>query len=448
MFRILILGNFSGRTAAEQVQADALLPRRAVRVDRDDLDAAIAAIAPKIRVGLLDATVEVQPKTMEDFHPDRLLEIVAPLRELANLRVAPSVPSAPRAASPHRNVAAAEGLLSGGSLLDQIVAAEPGASYQPQSAPRDEMGEFIRQAVQPHLAPVETAAAASANEKVDDARRAMLRVILHDRAFQQVEADWRGVEMLTRRLDTGEELDLRVVDLGQQALETALRSDASALAAALGRDISLVVGLYSFGVEDTETLGRIATLAHDIHAPWIVAGGPSVAGAEHFVNNGDCDDWSAEVAEPWQALRRHPHAKWLGVATPRYLARVPYGKATDPCERLAFEELPEGSAPHDSLLWGNPAIICAAVVGEAVLVDEDPNHGTVDGLPMYVAREDGVPTAVPCTESLITQRSVMFLLDRGVTPLASQKDGDAIRVSRLQSVASPAAPLSTFEVGR
>lgn len=448
MFRILILGNFAGRTAAEQARPDALVPRGAVRVDRDDIDAAIAAIAPKIRVGLLDGTVDVQPKSMEDFHPDRLLETVAPLRELANLRVAPSAPAAPRAAAPNRAAASAEGLLSGGSLLDQIVAAEPGAAYQPQAAPRDEMSEFIRQAVQSHLAPVEGPAAASANAKVDDARRAMLRVILHDRAFQQVEADWRGVEFLARRLETGEELDLRVVDIGQHALEASLRSDTSALAAALGRDISLVIGLYTFGVEDTETLGRIATFAHDMHAPWIVAGAPSVAGAEHFVNNGDCDDWSSDVAESWQALRRHAHARWLGVATPRFLARVPYGKATDPCERLAFEELPDGTAPHDSLLWGNPAIICAAVVGEAILVDEDPNHGTVDGLPMYVAREDGVPTAVPCTESLITQRSVMFLLDRGVTPLASQKDGDAIRVSRLQSVASPAAPLSTFEVGR
>ena len=448
MFRILIIGNFSGRTTAEQTRPDALVPRGAVRVDRDDLDAAIAAIAPRIRVGLLDGTVEVRPKSMEDFHPDRLLETVAPLRELANLRVAPTAPAAPRSASPSRNAAAAEGLLSGGSLLDQIVAAEPGASYQPQAAPRDEMSEFIRQAVQPHLAPVEGPAAASANAKVDDARRAMLRVILHDRAFQQVEADWRGVELLTRRLDTGEALDLRVVDLGQDALEASLRSDASALAASLGRDVSLVVGLYTFGVGDIETLGRIATLAHAMHAPWIVGGAPSVAGAEHFVNNGDCDDWSADVAEPWQALRRHAHAKWLGVAAPRYLARVPYGRASDPCERLAFKELAEGGVPHESLLWGNPAIICAAVVGEAISVDEDPNHGTVDGLPMYVAREDGVPTAVPCTESLITQRSVMFLLDRGVTPLASQKDGDAIRVSRLQSVASPAAPLSTFEVGR
>jgi len=42
---------------------------------------------------------------------------------------------------------------------------------------------------------------------------------------------------------------------------------------------------------------------------------------------------------------------------------------------------------------------------------------------------------------VLTERAVAHLLGRGLTPLVSQRDGDAVRIPRLQSIAEPAAPL-------
>ena len=50
----------------------------------------------------------------------------------------------------------------------------------------------------------------------------------------------------------------------------------------------------------------------------------------------------------------------LGLALPRFLLRLPYGKDSSPVEEFDFEEMPVGS-DHDGNLWGNPAIACVVI---------------------------------------------------------------------------------------
>src|SRR5436309_8295942 len=61
-FRILCVGDFSGRSSGD-----------IVAVDRDDLDDALARLHPELR---LDTPVEVRLDlaSLEDFHPDRLVD--------------------------------------------------------------------------------------------------------------------------------------------------------------------------------------------------------------------------------------------------------------------------------------------------------------------------------------------------------------------------------------
>jgi type VI secretion system protein ImpC len=48
------------------------------------------------------------------------------------------------------------------------------------------------------------------------------------------------------------------------------------------------------------------------------------------------------------------------------LLRLPYGAETSPAERFQFEELAgDGPSPAESYLWGNPAVLCALLLGEA-----------------------------------------------------------------------------------
>src|SRR5581483_9714148 len=119
VFRIAVLGDFSGR-AHRSAPAPASA-QRIRRVDRDDLDDAIAAFAPRIEIALESGqpSIVVTAFRLDDFHPDRLIERVSMLRDLRAMREqgASSPPSSsrepPRRAEPKTDAVVRE--LSGGS---------------------------------------------------------------------------------------------------------------------------------------------------------------------------------------------------------------------------------------------------------------------------------------------------------------------------------------------
>ncbi len=111
---------------------------------------------------------------------------------------------------------------------------------------------------------------------------------------------------------------------------------------------------YAFGPsnEDVELLGRIALLA-------AAAGCAVIAGADAALL-GDSKDLAA-----WEQLRAIPEATRIGLAIPRFLLRLPYGKETNSTEAFPFEEI-SGAPKHSDYLWGNPAFACAYLMAEGL----------------------------------------------------------------------------------
>jgi len=176
-------------------------------------------------------------------------------------------------------------------------------------------------------------------------------------------------------------------------------------------------------------------------APWMAAADPRMAGAATFADNGDADEWDQSSVPGWDELRHGRNAHYLCLALPRFLIRLPYG-SENPVESMSFEEIGGDASSHDSFLWGNPALLCGLVASTPVERGRPaPSEGTIGGLPLHLATIDGNAEALPCAEALLSQRTVMHLLGRGLTPLVSQRDGDAVRISRLQSIADPPALL-------
>jgi len=475
-FRLLVAGAFSGE-APEGARARLGFDRLPVRVDRDSLDDVLSAMDVALTIPLGG---EAAPATtfrfrcLEDFHPDRILERTPAFGALSRARAELQDPATFAEAA--RRVRSWAG-----------PAAEPASRTSRKAAPRSEsedlvaellegsrekggglppdVARLVRSIAAEHSVPASDPDAPRLIAAVDAMIGSWLNAAMHDPAFQALEAAWRGVAWLADRLETDSSLQLWLLDVSRDALSSDLKASQSLEAsgwhkilveqpALSGEPVpwAAVAGLYTFGrtVEDVALLARLGRVAEIARAPFLAAGSSEVVGSPGFGEAPDPDDWEdggreSPASQIWEALRELPSARSLGLAAPRFLLRLPYGKDTEPAETVAFEEMPEGCV-HESYLWGNPALACLALLGQAFASDGwSLRPGSVQdlpGLPLHVYAEDGSSRIKPCAEATLSPRAAERLLDAGVMPLLSVPGRDAVRLVRFQSLAAPPAPLS------
>jgi type VI secretion system protein ImpC len=483
-FRILVMDCFSGATVAPS--------RGVVAVDRDTIDDVIASLRPSLRFVLGDeGGVEVTAhfESLDDFHPDNLLHRVPLLAALHEVRqqaqagllrsggdtasrapaATPAVPpGAPPAADPAADPAVADPARvtaaqpPGGSLLDQIVAEArgPGSAAparQAEIAPTSDLHAFIHAAVAPHRVPDLDQAQVDLVAQVDDTLSSVLRAILHHPAFQALEAAWRGVAFLVRRLETGPRLKVFLLDITRRELDAEFGGDRAAADGTLHSVVaranddaapwSVLAGGFTFDGSDghTRTLARLAALARSAGAPFIAAAAPRLAGVSSFAEQPELEDLRFADGAAWSELRHSADAAFVALALPRFILRAPYHPRDEPCELIVFDEM-DAPSSHDDYLWGNPSIAAALLLGEAFSGSgwrmRPGDVLEIGGLPLHLYRHYGETVAKPCAEALLTDRVAVRLLDAGLMPLLSQKNGDAVRFAGFQSVAEPAAPLA------
>ncbi len=192
----------------------------------------------------------------------------------------------------------------------------------------------------------------------------------------------------------------------------------------------MLTGLFGFGpsVEDIGLLAALGVLASAAGAHFLAAGELAPAG----------DD--ASVLAGWQALRHSDGAPWIGLAAPRVLLRLPYGKGSDPVERLQFEEF--GATPvHQQYLWGNAALACALLIGLAFMARgwafEPGDEREIGDLPAYIFVHDGEREMQPCAEKTLSEAVGEALMVAGLMPVMSHRMRNAVTALRFQSVAEP-----------
>jgi len=344
-------------------------------------------------------------------------------------------------------------------FLDQVLD-ETSRSQEAESPAADvDLRAILRRIVAPHILPTLDARQSELLARFDSDISEVVRALIHHPDFQALEALWRAIFFLTRRIETGAQLQLHLIDVAKGELELDLEDgpQGSGLHSLLvessvgtpgAQRWSLLVGGYSFGADpgDVELLTHLATVASEAGAPWLSAAAPSLAGLSSFGEPLDPSQWSDEETPEWASLRRIQEAEWLGLALPRFLLRLPYGEDTEPCEKLDFEEMPAAQALHEAYLWGNPAFACAYLLAQSFSESgwelRPGMHLEVDGLPLHLAKSDGAVEAKPCAETLLTERAAQKLLEKGLMPLASFKDAGLARLVRFQSLAEPLAPLA------
>lgn len=457
-FRILVLGDFAGR--GDDAPGSNDLPRH---VDRDNLDAHLARIAPRLRIAIDGAPVDLAFATMDDFHPDRLAARMTALLGAAppgasDARPPVTQPEPSRAPAPPDIVRA----LSGASLLDDMIddsrdapTDAPAASKARGSAARparhDELSAFVERAVSPHLVRAPDPDTAARHAATQSAMVARLRRVLHHPRVQALEAAWRSLEMLVRRLDTDGTLHLFMLDVPRDQLPSTLERLVVRKGAADDESWALVVALHTFaeGADGAEALARVAMAARTLGAPCVAAAPNTFAGVESALQLDDDERTPTPAPEVFSLIRRSLEGRFLGLTYPRVLLRAPYGR-DNPCDSIDFEEL-EDPERHDDYAWGSGAALVALLIGEAfnergwAIGPRMPLD--VGSLPYFTYRRGPETIAKSCAEMIMSERIARHLLSRGLMPIAWIKNTDRVRVVELRSVAEPSSPLAAAWAG-
>ena len=456
-FRIALIGDFSAHAHRGILEAGRVLAaRRPVRVDRDDLDQAIATLAPTLAVTLSPdaAPITVSFASIDDFHADNLYQRLPVFRALRE--------AGARAAAGAALGGAATPPVTPAGVLDAIlgdVPLPPGGAAVARSPARPALeradgglAAFVAQAVSPHIVTQPGDAELAARATNDETIAATMRALLHHPELQALEALWRGTALLVDRLDTGATLQVHLVDVSQAELAADLLADAPPhetgiyrlLATGGGGPFALLVTGFALG-DDMALLTKTAAVARELGVPLIAGAHPTLAGVTDIGATPDPDDWRGDELPQWSAPRQSPAAPYVSLVFPRILLRLPYGSRAEPCELFPFEELPADAHPrHGQLLWGSGAIAAALLVGEGFVEDgwQLRPAREISGLPLHIYRVNGEAFAVPCAETIISERVGERLLDRGLSPLLAVRDSDSVVLPRLQSIATRPTSLS------
>jgi type VI secretion system protein ImpC len=137
----------------------------------------------------------------------------------------------------------------------------------------------------------------------------------------------------------------------------------------------------------------MAKIAAAAHAPFITGASPTLMQMDSWQELANPRDLTKIFTTPdyaaWRSLRESEDSKYIGLAMPRFLARLPYGSRTNPVEAFNFEE-DTGSADHGKYTWANAAYAMATNINRSF-----KDVGLVHSHPWHRIRRRGVQSAHP-----------------------------------------------------
>ncbi len=302
-----------------------------------------------------------------------------------------------------------------------------------------------------------TASLKQAITAIDTQISRQLAAIMHHPDFQKLEGTWRGLHYLVMNSETGEYLKIRVFNISKRELfkdlDKAVEFDQSQIFKKIytaefdmpgGEPYGALVGDYEFTKhpEDIALLQNMSQVAAAGFAPFISAASPNLFGFDRWTELVKPRDLaktfqSVEYTK-WKSFRQTEDARFVTLAMPRVLARLPYGALTKPVEEFDYEEAPidvggvAREAAHENYCWMNAAYVLSARLTDAfakygwcTAIRGAEGGGKVENLPAHIfTSDDGDPDLKCPTEIGITDRREAELSKLGFLPLCHYKNTD------------------------
>lgn len=315
-----------------------------------------------------------------------------------------------------------------------------------------------------------------------------LNYVIHHDDFQALEASWRGLHYLVMNTETSNRLKIRVLnatfDELYKDLDKAVEFDQSTLFKLIyeeeygtfgGEPYSLLLGDYEIGrkARDIIFAERMSNLAAAAHAPFISSAYSKLFDLEDFDDLHKPRDLtklfeSAELIK-WRSFRDTEDSRYVTLAMPKVLLRLPYHHEKNPVEEIYFDEdvaitlyevdengevvldkagNPVAVTSEDAngamiekakkrvdarkMLWGNAAYVLGRVItsafeqhGWTAAIRGVEGGGLVEGLPAYTYESEDGEISLNCpTQVSITDRREKELNDLGFMAICHCKGSD------------------------
>jgi type VI secretion system protein ImpC len=283
---------------------------------------------------------------------------------------------------------------------------------------------------------------------IDTVISAQIDEILHHEQFQAIESAWRGLQFLVQNTQFNRPVKIEVLDAAKEEIYEDLNEafigegyeKESTLWQHIYWDAYDRVGGHPYtammldyrighGAQDITLLQHLSVLGESVQMPII-----SNAGAEFFgeknmgavMNNKFLSEIITEGADftAWRSFRDDDRAKYVGLALPRFLGRLPYGPEAEPTKNFNYSEtlLADGK---DNSLWCNASY---ALVSNMVKSFEDwgwsvkivgvDSGGRVENLPTPTYMEGGQKKVKVPVEASVGMAKDDELCKLGFIPMA------------------------------
>jgi len=302
--------------------------------------------------------------------------------------------------------------------------------------------------------------------EIDRKLTEQINLILHNEEFQKLESAWRGLHYMVNNTETDEQLKIRVMNISKKDLAKTLKKfkgtswDQSPLFKKIyeeefgqfgGEPFGCLTGDYYFdhSPPDVELLQQIAQISAASHCPFISGVSPATLQMDSWSELANPRDLTKIFSTPdyasWRSLRESEDARYIGMAMPRFLSRLPYGEKTNPIDEFSFEE-ETASADSSKYCWANAAYAMATNInrsfkmyGWCSRIRGIESGGSVENLPVHAFPTDDGGVDMKCpTEIAISDRREAELSKCGFMPLIHKKNSDFAAFIGAQSLQKPA----------
>jgi hypothetical protein len=418
-------------------------PYRVRPIAVDTLNEALSILRPALWIPLARELcpaggIGIAPERMKELTPQGLIESVKYLEDLKHARELINR----SAVLPPENITDAVREKWPDLRLD--LAIRQSGAHAVQSSKVDDILSMIAMAGQsdsPNSADRENPKAWTA--EIDRLLAGLMKAIFSDETFRDLEAAWRGVELIMKMGPAGGAKDVRL------SIVNTSRDNLVQTFGELGEmcendppDLILVDLLFDNSPVSMELFEGAASFAQNLLVPTVIN-----ASAGFF----DLKNWNEidrlpliahyiednPVYAKWLKLRKDPRANWLVAACNNLYVREAYGKGPD-SRSVFFEE--------QSIPWVRSVFAVGALAAQSVSLCgwpshlADPQNVRLEGLALLTLENETRAS----TETVFSVERLRQLADIGLAPLAGVAMKDTAFSPSARSISGESLPFQMF----